>query len=341
MVLRPELGSWSIGLALCLAGCGADADVANDEPEAGSLFSEPLGDLPERLSEVGLYRDLPRLSASSRALPYEPGYPLWSDGGTKQRYLVLPKGTRIDASDGEYRLPPGSLLFKTFSFLTEQSPDAPQPIETRVLRATSEGWELAAYAWNQEGTDATLLDLKKPQPVAVLADDGTPFEHLIPNRLECRQCHESAANQVLGFNELQLAKSGDLERLAPHMNPPPPEPPAALPEQGPLTTQVLGYLVGNCVHCHNGSNGAASSFDLRPEVALSNLIDQPTASSATAAGIRVVPGEPDQSVMYLALAGSRAGEVKEMPPLGVAVRDASAAVLLREWIEALGAEEDP
>jgi hypothetical protein len=177
--------------------------------------------------------------------------------------------------------------------------------------------------------------------VAVLADDGTPFEHLIPNRLECRQCHESAASQVLGFNELQLAKSGDLERLAPHLNPPPPESPAALPEQGPLTSQVLGYLVGNCVHCHNGSNGAASSFDLRPEVALSNLIDQPTASSATAAGIRVAPGEPDQSVLYLALAGNRTGEVKDMPPLGVAVRDARAALLLRDWIDALGTEEDP
>lgn len=341
MVLRPELGIWSIGIASCLVGCGAGEQRLSDEPAAGSLLSEPLADLPEQLSEVGLYRDLPRLSASSRALPYEPGYPLWSDGGTKQRYLVLPSGANIDASDGDYRLPPGSLLFKTFSFLTERSPNAPQPIETRVLRATSEGWELAAYGWNQEGTDATLLDLKKPQPVAVLADDGTPFEHLIPSRLECRQCHESAASPILGLNELQLATSGDLERVAPRLEPPPRGLPAALPEQGPLTTAVLGYLVGNCVHCHNGSNGAASSFDLRPDVALENLIDQPTASSATAAGIRVVPGEPDQSVLYLAVAGSRDGEVKDMPPLGVTVRDARGVELLRQWIEALGAEEDP
>jgi hypothetical protein len=326
-----------------LTGCASTDDAAEPsaDPPAGSLLSEPLAELPQKLSEVGLYRDLSRLSASKRALHYEPGYPLWSDGGAKQRFLVLPEGTGIESGDSDYELPIGSLLFKTFAYRTEQSPEAPVPIETRLLRRTESGWELAAYGWDPTGSDATLLDLKKPRPVSVLADDGTPLEHDIPSRLECRQCHESAPSPVLGFTELQLAASGDLEQLAPHFESPPSEPSAQLPAQGPLTRAVLGYLVGNCVHCHNGSDGAAASFDLRPEVALQNLIDQPTASSATAAGIRVVPGEPDESILYLAVAGSTNVEVKDMPPLGVALRDASAVELLRDWIEALGAEEDP
>ncbi|HEY6081422.1 MAG TPA: hypothetical protein VIW29_21555 [Polyangiaceae bacterium] len=349
MVLRAELRIWSCGACLlaCLAGCGSSDDAGDEphddalEPPADSLLSEPLGELPRWLSEVGLYRELPSLTAFSRALAYEPSYPLWSDGGTKQRFLVLPQGASIDASAADYELPLGSLLFKTFAYRTAESPKLPLPIETRLLRRVAEGWELSAYGWNQAGTDAELLELKRPELRAVLADDGSPIEHAIPSRLECRQCHESASSAVLGFSELQLAPAGELDRLAPHLDPPPGEARQALPEHGPRTSAVLGYFLGNCVHCHNGGNGAASSFDLRPEVALENLIDEPTASSATAAGIRVVPGEPEQSILYLALAGGSDVEVKDMPPLGVALRDASALTLMREWIEALAEEDDP
>jgi hypothetical protein len=146
---------------------------------------------------------------------------------------------------------------------------------------------------------------------------------------------------VLGINELQLAASGSLSELAARLEPAPREPHAELPAHGPLTTRVLGYLVGNCVHCHNGSNGAASSFDLRPEQALANLVERPTESSATADGIRVVPGNPAESVMFLGVQGASDLEVKDMPPLGVALRDASAVELLRDWITALGENQDP
>ena len=327
--------------ALSLGCSGAEVTSPPEpDPPAGSLLSEPLGELPAQLSQVGLYRDLSRLSVSQRALAYEPGFALWSDGGDKQRLLVLPEGASIDAGDPEaYGFPVGTLLFKTFSFRTEQSPEQPVPVETRLLRLTDEGWGFEAYAWNESATDAELVDLRRAQTRSVLAEDGTAVEHAIPSRLECRQCHESAASAVLGLSELQLAKSGDLEQLLPVLEPAPAEPYAALPEHGPLTTQVLGYLVGNCVNCHNGGNGAASSFDLRPAVALGNLIDQPTASSATADGIRVVPGSPDESVLYAAVAGGSDIEVKDMPPVGVALRDAGAVELLKDWITALATEE--
>jgi hypothetical protein len=330
-----------IGLCAAPFGCsGEDAQPTPDpDPPPGSLLDDPLAEPPTLLSEVGVYRELSGLTVSRRALAYEPGYPLWSDGGDKQRLLVLPEGESIDASDPEaYVFPVGTLIFKTFSFLTERSPDQSVPVETRLLRLTDDGWKLDAYAWNDEGTDADLLELKRSETRTILSDEGEAIDHLIPSRLECRQCHESAASMVLGISELQLAKSGDLEQLLPQLEPAPREPYAALPEHGPLTSQVLGYLVGNCVTCHNGSNGANSSYDLRPKVALQNLIDQPTMSSAAAAGIRVVPGNPEESEMFLAVAGSTDLEVKDMPPVGVALRDASAIELLREWITALGAE---
>lgn len=338
----------SIACVACLAigtvGCGpsdAATPTGPPDPPPDSLLSEPLGELPSKLSGVGLYRDLAALSVSTRALPYEPGFPLWSDGGVKQRFLVLPEGTSIDASAPDaYGFPSGSLLFKTFAYRTPESPEAELPVETRLLRRTAEGWELSVYGWDQDARDAELLDPKKAVTRAVLSDGGESVDHVIPSRLECRQCHEQADSPVLGMSELQLAASGSLEQLAPYLDPPAAEPPAALPDSGPLTTAVLGYLVGNCVNCHHGGPDP-SSFDLRPEAALQSLIDQPTASSATAAGIRVVPGKPQESVLYLAVTGSEALEVKDMPPVGVALRDPSAGALLEAWISALGKEENP
>ena len=305
------------------------------------LLDDPLAPLPATLSEVGIYSGSQTSQPLAPALGYEPGYPLWSDGGQKFRSVVLPEGTSIDASDPEnYVFPVGTLLFKTFAFPTPTSPDASVPVETRLLRLNDDGWELAAYAWDETATDAQLLDLKRGQTRDVLAEDGTVVQHAIPSRLECRQCHESSTSEVLGINELQLAKSGSLDDLAPRLSPPASEP-SVLPAHGPLTTAVLGYFVGNCVHCHNDTNGAASSFDLRPAMALANIIDQPTASSATADGIRVTPGKPEESILYLGVKGGTELEVKDMPPLGVALRDAAAVQLLSDWIVALEDEQDP
>jgi hypothetical protein len=330
-----------LALGALLISCGQDPESSPPEP-VSAFLRNPLSDLPNTLSEVGIYPHSDSLVPSKRAISYRPGFELWSDGGVKQRELVLPEGEQIDASDPEaYTFPLGTLVFKTFSFRTPDSPERPVPVETRLLRQTQEGWELSAYAWNQAATDAELLDLKRSRPVEVLTDDGEVVEHAIPSRLECRQCHESAPSMILGLNELQLARSDTLEGLASRLSPPPPADPERLPDHGELTSAVLGYLVGNCTHCHNGTNGAASSFDLRPNVALRNLIGVPTESSATADGVRVVPGEPEQSILLLAVRGSGELEVKDMPPLGVALRDTTAVELLDRWITALGEHEDP
>lgn len=332
---------WASTSFLLLLGC---SDPASQSPSAAErwLVEDPLGELPAKLSEVGIYDGASVSQALAPALGYEPGYPLWSDGGQKFRSLVLPEGSRINPTDQDnYVFPLGTLIFKTFAFKTPQSPDEVVPVETRLLRLKDDGWELAAYAWDDEASDAELLDLKRAQTRDVLSDDGEVVQHAIPSRLECKQCHESASSEVLGINELQLAKSGSLNDVLARMDPPPRPPYLALPEHGPLTSEVLGYFVGNCVHCHNGSNGAASSFDLRPDIALGNIINQPTASSATADGLRISPGKPAESILYLGVKGGTELEVKDMPPVGVALRDASAVRLLADWTLALGNEDDP
>ncbi|HEX2873787.1 MAG TPA: hypothetical protein VHP33_21170 [Polyangiaceae bacterium] len=332
---------WATSSFLLLLGC-SDAAAERPRDEERWLVQDPLAELPAKLSDVGIYAESDVSNPLAPAVAYEPGFPLWSDGGKKFRSLVLPEGSHVDASDADdYVFPLGTLIFKTFAFKTAQSPDDEVPIETRLLRLKADGWELSAYAWNDAATDAELLDLKRSQSREVLSDEGEVVEHAIPSRLECKQCHESAESEILGINELQLAKSGSLGDVLARLEPPPRTPYRALPEHGPLTQAVLGYLVGNCVHCHNGSNGAASSFDLRPDVALDNVVNRPTESSATADGLRVVPGKPDESILYLGVKGGTELEVKDMPPVGVALRDASAVQLLADWILALGNEEDP
>lgn len=328
-------------LACLLLGCSSHspAPTPSASPLAPYLDDTDL-QLPAKLSSLGLYRS-GSLELTAPAIPYTPGFELWSDGGAKQRALVLPDGERVTARDpSAYELPVGSLLTKTFSFRTPASPTQAVPLETRVLRRLPTGWEFSAYAWDEAGRDADLLELRRTETRPVLDEADQVLEHAIPSRLECRQCHESSASPVLGLNELSLAASGSLTELGEALDPPPRAPYAKLPEHGPLTTEVLGYFLGNCVHCHNGSNGAASSFDLRPSVALANIVDHPTESSATADGVRVKAGDPDGSVLFIGLRGGDR-EVKDMPPLGVARRDERALELFREFIIALGETDDP
>jgi hypothetical protein len=205
------------------------------------------------------------------------------------------------------------------------------------MRRAAEGWEFAAYRWLPDGSEGELLDGESEVAVTV-STDGATFDHEIPSRLACRACHESARAQVLGFSELQLNHDGTLERFQTMLAPGLPEQPASISADDPTERDVLGYLTGNCVHCHNGQGvGPNSVYDLSHEVAFANLINQETDSSATAFGLRVVPGDPDGSILMRGLLRDD-GDAKAMPPVGVQLRDEQAIALFRAWILALGAD---
>lgn len=297
---------WLCVVVVAVIGCG------DDERTREVVLPAPDAPVPERLSAFGLYPDAPeRTVVATNATSYEPRWPLWSNGSSKERVLVMPDGTSAEEIEGA-DVPPGSIYFKTFSY-------GDRAIETRLVRRTDVGWEYSVYGWNEDGSDAVLLDITSPTPVEVSAD-GESFEHVIPSNRQCRTCHEAAPAPVLGYNALQL---GDDH----------------LPvDEASLTGQVMGYVVGNCVHCHNGSGSETSSFDLRPDVFVESTVDVPTQGSASGIGIRVVPGEPEESVLRIALAGGM-GEIRAMPPIGVQRVDEGAVELFDAWIEELGAED--
>ena len=98
---------------------------------------------PPKLSDTGLYRDAATRAIADGIRPYSPQYPLWTDGATKLRWVSLPKGSTIDATDGDaWRFPVGTRFWKQFSF------DG-RPVETRYIEKTGDGtWIFAAYVWS-------------------------------------------------------------------------------------------------------------------------------------------------------------------------------------------------
>jgi hypothetical protein len=310
--------------------------IACGEPLSdSSLIDGPTAALPALLSETGLFPDMGDPSdAHARAIEYAPQYPLWSNGSQKLRHVVLPEGARIDASDDEWSFPEGTLFFKTFAFEDDDASDGLRYVETRVLRRLDDGWEPAAYLWRDDRSDADLLEGRTATEVPVTYD-GEEFLHGVPSKRQCRTCHESARVGVLGFTGLQLNDGEQLPRLREldvfqaDMS----EPDAIDSDD----EWLLGYVTGNCVHCHNGwADGANSSFRLDHEVFLDNTLDRETESSASGIGTRIVPGDAAQSVLYLAFTAQDNGTgVEEMPPLGVQLRDAEMAERLRQWIDGL------
>lgn len=296
-------------LTLLCAGC---------EPEPLTLpaTGEPL---PELLSAMGVggpddsHPDL---------IDYAPRYPLWTNGSEKTRWIVVPEGETVTGDETALAIPTNTFLFKTFSY------DG-VPVETRVMRRTDEGWEFGVYQW--EGEDARLLEAFVSTEVTVETSDGS-ITHTIPSIRDCRTCHASNADdQVIGFSPLQLGDSlGELADegvLAAGIGAP-----AGVEGSTPEETAVLQYVTGNCAHCHNGLGGENRSIDLRPDVFVDTVVGMETQTSGSPRGVRVVPGNPDESVLFGAV--SRENDFV-MPPLGVDVRDEEGIRIFRDWIESL------
>jgi hypothetical protein len=304
----------------------------------GTLLADPTAAFPPTLTEVGLFPDPTDLGlVPLGVIAYQPVWQLWSNGSLKIRHLLLPPGAPIDTADPtSWVFPEGTMLFKTFTF--PDGEDGWYPIETRIIRRQSWGWEFVAYQWNDDRSDAELLDMLLPVRVEFEDEAGETAQHAIPSRLMCRECHESAPTIILGFNELQLNDQvvdgdqlGALESLGIFE--------AGLSETPPmieggdeLTTAVMGYITANCTHCHNGGDGPSSTFDMRHDVFLEQTINHETVGQA-AAGIRIVPGSPDESILFLAFSRETENpEIPAMPPVGVQTLDADGIEMLRNWL---------
>ena len=290
-------------------------------------------DLPKRLADTGLYMRGSTTEMRAENLPFSPQYPLWSDGATKRRWLHIPAGKYIDASRPDaWDFPAGTKLWKEFSH--------GKPVETRLIERLADGsWRFAAYVWNEEGTEATLAPA---QGIAALpAKDAPRGVYTIPGEADCRACHEGAAVPVLGVSALQLSPDlrdlvarGWLKNRPNKLLADPPRIAAA----NTVERAVLGYLHGNCGHCHN-DNGAPPPVDLvlahhadggNAGKVIASLLGARSRYRTAGAHAIVEPGHPETSVL-VARMRSRNPQ-SQMPPLGTKVADTEALEVIERWI---------
>jgi hypothetical protein len=337
-----------VALALA-AGADASAQTAASKP-------------PQTLQETGLYATAEALEVNPRHVAFSPQYPLWTDGAAKRRWISLPPGSAIDGSDPDaWIFPVGTRLWKEFSFNGQR-------IETRYLERLADGqWLYAAYAWSADGREARLVSERGRPGAYQLAGGRT---HDIPGVNDCKACHQGSPSRVLGFSALQLSPARDPGAVHAET-----QPAAALDfdrliEKGLLVgvpnapqgrapqivaasateRAALGYLHGNCGHCHNDRGSlqniglflsATAAAAAQPAIAstVGQPIRKPAPGQSPDAALRIKPGDPDRSGLVQRI-DSRYSAL-QMPPLGTELVDKEAVALIRRWVLELEQRDAP
>jgi uncharacterized repeat protein (TIGR03806 family) len=344
----------------------------NDQPSTQEAF-------PKKLSESGLFANVARHQMQPGVIPYSVNSPLWSDGAHKTRFFAVPHdadeaGTPPKISAGGNRgwsFPEQTVLIKSFAVdMVEGEAASRRWIETRFLHRENKEWVGYSYRWNDEQTDATLVDKAGLDiDFKVESTDGAMVDRKwrYPSRAECMVCHSRAANYVLGLSTPQMNRDHDyasvgggvdnqlrtLEHLGyfklkrkggkdasftadDHPRLADPYDSAEL-----LAGRALSYLHSNCAQCHVEAGGGNSQMILSFGTASEkqNLINaEPLHDRFGISGAKLVaPGAPERSLLLQRIARRGRGQ---MPQLATSLVDERAVALFTEWIRSLPDEDD-
>ena len=339
-------------LVVLIAGCGGDGrkgPALLPRAAVQSCLPDVSGGMPALLSQSGCFVDTATLEPAPELIPYDMNSPLWTDGAYKLRYLAVPSPKRIKIEeDGSWTFPSGSVLIKVFGFEFDVGNEkSKRPVETRVMVRTDSEWVFSSYQWNEEGTDAQLLD---DGLVVDLTIDDHGEEQVITYRYpaadRCTICHGDNNNQALGPKTGQLNRKrnydGVVENQLIAMNEigmfegDPIIDPAQEPSMGgkPLDERARAYLDANCAHCHRPGGFApmATGIDFRYETPLAQMqiCDVPMKYFGWYGTPRLLPGDPEGSGVFQRMAIS--GDFR-MPSSGTTLHDDAGIDLIADWIE--------
>ncbi len=325
-------GSGSGGVAGSSGGIGGSgASAAGGVGAFGGYGGSITWDGPQTLSETGLFSDIATRTLASDVRQYGVRNQLWTDAASKTRYFKLPTGTQIDTTVMDaWKFPVGATAWKDFE-------SGGKLLETRMVAKLSDNppeWSYVAYRWRDDGSDADAV------PYGEADTQGTT--HDIPNIPACKECHGGTREYFLGFSAVQLPQS-DIDQLAAAGSlTSPPMAPFVIP--GDAKAQAaLGYLHGNCAHCHSAAHPLAMYNNFRAGLSVTNTDVAATALYQTGLNVStshdidgtvmiIVPGQPDQSQLYNRV---NRRDLLAMPPLGTEQVDVSSVALLKAWIEGL------
>ena len=182
-----------------------------------------------------------------------------------------------------------------------------------------------------------------------------------PGVSDCKVCRQGGRSEVLGFSAVQLSPQRDPGALHADAWTSSRVDLAALVARGllvglppswleasswtggtsPAERAALGYLHGNCGHCHNPQGplrnlglflrqSAASPVQSAVASTFSHPVRNRRLSFSADAIMRIEPQHPDRSALMQRMA-SRSPAL-QMPPLGTELVDDAALDLIRRWI---------
>lgn len=332
-------------LAGCVwfAACGSEAEpranavapAAAAAPEAASApaprvkptVADPAA--RTRLSETGLFSDFALRVVSGDVVSFTPRHTLWTDDAKKRRWIRLPEGATVDATDPDrLSFPIGTQVWKEFA-------RDGRVLETRLIERTGPGTEdywMGSFVWLDDGSDA------------IFAKDGAVdvggTTHDVPAQKRCWSCHAGEPGRVLGFSRFQL----DDDVLSPVVSPA--LPPRTTLDGDDVARAAVGYLHANCGHCHNDKGIAWPDTNMvlrigsdEGSVASSRLFAT-TVGQATLSfkgpgkpPWRVAPGDPSSSAVVVRM--QHRGDAFQMPPLGTEIVDDTGLQKVTAWVSSL------
>ena len=340
--------------ALAAAACGGEL-VSTDEPGDAGVEAAPspyaaecVGAAvpPTSLKCTGLYTNIVTKELAPGIHPYAPAVPLWADYAEKSRWIYLPPGTKIDASDpNEWVFPDGTKVWKQFS-------RDGKVVETRLFHKVHQGfWVDATYAWNADLTEAT----NSAGGDMPWGTDGGIYH--IPTPDECLQCHKGRDERILGFEQVSLGLAGasglTLAELVKQqlITPVPSRTDLIVGDDGTgAAVAPLKWLHVNCgVTCHNdNSNSTAFGASMRLRLDPTLLDGRSSVnfpSRLTTIGMRattpswsgqprIVPGDPSHSLLIELITnrGTNNPVANQMPPIATNLIDPTDTTLVQDWI---------
>jgi hypothetical protein len=345
--------------AASAADATGEVDGAASDAGDGGLPADCLNASvpPSTLDCTGLYADLATKTLAPGVQFYLPAVPLWSDAAGKMRWILLPAGTPIDASNpSEWTFPVGTKIWKEFSRDGHR-------VETRLFQKVAGGsppiWVHAAYAWNADESAAVTSG---GGDIALPWDGGT---YHIPTFSECEQCHNGRTDHVLGFEQVSLGQAGaqgltlaELARLG-LISPVPAQTQLTLGDDGTgAAAPALAWLHVNCgVTCHNANpNATAYGLGMRLRLDPALLDGQAVTASAfdslkTTIGVgavspgwvapvhwtRIAPGDPTHSLLVQLISnrGTNNPVGGQMPPIASTIVDSTDVAKVVDWVSLL------
>jgi hypothetical protein len=343
------------------AACGANAvedqtttaaDTTDCTASADGLFDD--------LRCTGLYSDFATKTVAPDVNAFTPGFELWSDGAEKSRFIYLPPGTQIDATDmNSWVFPVGTKLWKEFRVALDadggQPGEPPVRVETRMMHKAAEGkWLATTYVWS--GDEA------KRVKTGIFPFPGTK-SYEVPAERTCNRCHSGRKDHVLGFEAVltaapeatgltydQLVARGLLKNAALASSS------LQIPGNS-VERDAIGRLHANCgISCHHPDGPGPFSMRLDAELpglptaiedtsVFKEAINQEsgfTPANGTGTYYRIRPTDTDGSTIFYRMSKRDApAGFEQMPPVATHKPSPELIASMKSWIDSMTAAPYP